>query len=117
MHHALFVCSQNRLRSPTAEEHFSRLPGIECASAGVHDSANVPLDPELIEWADVIYVMETIHRTKITKKFKQYLAGKRIVVLNIPDEYEYMESSLVELLERKVGPLLARYVGPAGGSR
>lgn len=110
MHRALFVCSQNRLRSPTAEEFFSRLPGIECASAGVHESANVPLDPELIEWADVIYVMETSHRSKITKKFKKYLGSKRIVVLNIPDNYEYMEPSLIAVLERKAGPLLAKHV-------
>jgi predicted protein tyrosine phosphatase len=38
------------------------------------------------------------------------LAGKRIVVLNIPDEYEFMEPALIAVLERKVGPLLARYV-------
>jgi predicted protein tyrosine phosphatase len=110
MHHALFVCSQNRLRSPTAEEVFSKLPGIECQSAGTDELANVPIDPELIEWADVIYVMETSHRNRITKRFKKHLAGKRIVVLNIPDEYEYMQPALVAVLERKVGPLLARHV-------
>ncbi len=110
MHKALFVCSQNRLRSPTAEDVFSKLPGVECASAGTDDLANVPLDPELIEWADTIYVMETSHRNRISRKFKRYLAGKKIVVLNIPDEYEYMQPALVAVLERKVGPLLARYV-------
>ena len=110
MHRALFVCSQNRLRSPTAEEMFSELPGIECASAGTDEKANIPLDPELIEWADTIYAMEASHRTKIGKKFRKYLASKRIVVLNIPDEYEFMQPELVALLERKVGPLLSRYV-------
>ena len=110
MHHALFVCSQNRLRSPTAEEVFSKLPGIECQSAGTDELANVPIDPELIEWADVIYVMETSHRNRISKKFKKHLAGKRIVVLNIPDEYEYMQPALVAVLQRKVGPLLERHV-------
>jgi predicted protein tyrosine phosphatase len=110
MHHALFVCSQNRLRSPTAEEVFSKLPGIECASAGTDEMANVPIDPELIEWADTIYVMESAHRNRISKKFKRYLSGKRIVVLNIPDDYEFMQPSLVAVLEQKVGPMLARYV-------
>ena len=110
MHRALFICSQNRLRSPTAEAVFSKLPGLECLSAGTDDKANVPLDPELIEWADTIYAMETSHRNRISKKFKKHLAGKRIVVLNIPDEYEYMEPALIAVLERKVGPLLARYV-------
>ena len=110
MHRALFVCGQNRLRSPTAEQTFSNLPGIECASAGVHESANVPLDPELIEWADVIYAMEPAHRNRIQKKFRKYLKGKRIIVLDIPDEYEYMDPALVARLERAVAPLLAKHV-------
>ena len=109
MHRALFVCSQNRLRSPTAEEVFSKMQGVECASAGTDDKANVPLDVELIEWADTIFAMETSHRNRITKKFGKFLGGKRIVVLNIPDDYEFMEPALVAILERKVGPLLARY--------
>lgn len=70
----------------------------------------MPLDPELIEWADVLYVMETSHRNRVTKKFKKYLSGKRIVVLNIPDEYQFMQPALVAILERKVMPLLARHV-------
>ena len=110
MHRALFVCSRNRLRSPTAEEVFSNLPGIECASAGTDNLANVPLDPELIQWADAIYAMETSHRNKISKTFKNYLHGKRVIVLNIPDNYEFMEPALVEILQRRVGPLLAKYV-------
>ena len=106
MIHALFVCSQNRLRSPTAEHVFSQYEGVECESAGVHDSANVPLGPELIAWADIIFVMEKAHRNKIMKKFKRHLNGKRIVVLGIPDEYEYMDDTLIALLERKVPPFL-----------
>jgi predicted protein tyrosine phosphatase len=108
---ALFVCSQNRLRSPTAEQVFSQYEGVECESAGVHESADVPLGPEMIEWADIIFVMERSHRIKVAKKFKRYLNGKRIVVLNIPDEYEYMDEALVRLLKTRVGPFLARSTG------
>jgi predicted protein tyrosine phosphatase len=104
--HLLFVCTQNRLRSPTAEQVFSQWPGIECASAGVHSSADVPLDAELIQWADIIFVMESVHKTKMSAKFKKYLDGKRVVCLGIPDDYAFMESALVEILERKVGPFL-----------
>lgn len=103
---ALFVCSQNRLRSPTAEQVFSRYEGVECESAGVHDSADVPLDPELIDWADIIFVMERAHRSKMARKFKRHLDGKRVVVLGIPDDYEYMDPRLIRLLEAKVTPLL-----------
>ncbi len=103
---ALFVCSQNRLRSPTAEQIFSKFDGVECESAGVHESANVPLDPELISWADIIFVMERSHRNKIAKKFRPWLNGKRVVVLAIPDEYEYMDPGLIRLLELRVTPYL-----------
>ena len=106
MTRALFVCTQNRLRSPTAEQVFSQWPGIECASAGVHSSADVPLSAELIEWASIIFVMEKAHRTKMSAKFRSHLHGKRIVVLGIPDEFEYMAPGLVLLLETKVGPYL-----------
>lgn len=102
----LFVCSQNRLRSPTAEVVFSIFPEIECNSAGTDALANVPLDPELIEWADVIFVMERSHRNRIQRKFKCQLNGKRMVVLGIPDDYDFMDPDLVELLKRKVAPLL-----------
>ena len=106
MARALFVCTQNRLRSPTAEQVFWQWPGVECASAGVHSSADVPLSAELIEWADIIFVMEKAHRNKMSSKFRASLRGKRVVVLGIPDEYEYMEPGLVRLLEAKVAPYL-----------
>lgn len=102
----LFLCSQNRLRSPTAEQVFSQFPELECDSAGTDHSAGVVLTPELIQWADVIFVMEKLHRNKLTKKFKRHLNGKRIVVLDIPDEYEFMDPELVRILQRKVAPLL-----------
>ena len=100
--HVLFVCSQNRLRSPTAEQVFASHPGIECASAGTNHDACNPLTPELIEWADIIFVMEQGHRSNLTSRFSQYLANKRIVCLEIPDVYEYMDPELVRLLKDKV---------------
>ena len=106
----LFVCSQNRLRSPTAEQVFSQYDGIECWSAGVHDSADVSLAPDMIQWADIIFVMEKTHQTKISKKFSKHLHGKRLVVLGIPDIYEYMDPTLIQILELKVPPLLRRRI-------
>ena len=103
---ALFVCSQNRLRSPTAEQVFAQFSELECESAGTDPTANVPLEPDLIQWADVIFVMERSHRNRIMKKFKTFLNGKRIVVRNIPDEYEFMDPELVRILQKKVAPLL-----------
>jgi len=98
----LFLCSQNRLRSPTAEQVFSGRPGLEVTSAGLNNSATVAVSAELIEWADIIFVMEKSLRNKISKKFKLFLKNKRVVCLDIPDEYEYMDPELVALLEERV---------------
>lgn len=102
----LFLCSQNRLRSPTAEQVFSGDPGLECDSAGLFDTAEVPVGPEQLAWADLIFVMEPIHRRRLNQKFKRHLQGKRVIVLGIPDDYDYMQPALIELLERKVRPFL-----------
>jgi predicted protein tyrosine phosphatase len=102
----LFVCSQNKLRSPTAEAIFASHPQVEVDSAGLNHDAVVPLSPEQVQWADLIVVMEKAHRNKLTKKFRKDLSGKRVVVLNIPDNYEYMEPALVELIKRRCAPFI-----------
>jgi predicted protein tyrosine phosphatase len=104
--HVLFVCSQNRLRSPTAEQVFADFPGIKVASAGVGDDAEVRLGPELLSWADIIFVMEEWHSKTICKKFAEHLGSKRIICLNIPDEFERMDAALVSILKSKVPPFL-----------
>jgi predicted protein tyrosine phosphatase len=108
MTRVLFVCSQNKLRSPTAEQVFSNRPGFEVASAGTDRNAENPISPEIIEWADVIFVMERAHRNRLSKQFRSHLKDKRIVCLDIPDDYEYMDPMLIRLLEVKVGPYFSR---------
>ena len=101
MKNVLFVCSQNRLRSPTAEQVFSRRRDIEVASAGTNHDAGTPLTHELVAWADIIFVMEKAHRAKLQKKFKVSLKA-RVICLDIPDDYEFMDPDLVRILEAKV---------------
>ena len=108
MTRVLFICSQNRLRSPTAEEVFASWQGLEVASAGLADEAENPVTPELLAWADVIFVMEKVHRSKLAKRFRAHLGDKRIVCLDIPDEYDYMDPALVALLKAKVPRHLPR---------
>jgi len=64
----LFVCSANRLRSPTAEQVFSTWQGIETDSAGISNGAAVLLSVEQVEWADIIFVMEKTHRNKLNRE-------------------------------------------------
>ncbi|MCS0589015.1 low molecular weight protein tyrosine phosphatase family protein [Massilia norwichensis] len=106
MKRALFICTQNRLRSPTAEHVFSTWPDVETDSAGLGNDADVPLSSEQIEWATIIFVMEKKHRTLLSTRFKRYLNGKRIICLDIPDDYDYMQPELVTVLESKAGRFL-----------
>ncbi|MHA4870719.1 low molecular weight protein tyrosine phosphatase family protein [Duganella sp. PWIR1] len=108
MKRALFICSQNRLRSPTAEQVFASWPDVETDSAGLGGDATVPLSSEQIAWATVIFVMEKAHRNRLSARFQRYLNGKRVICLDIPDDYEYMQPELIKLLEAKVGKFLPR---------
>ena len=98
----LLICTQNRIRSPTAEQVFADWPGIETQSAGLGNDAGNPVSPELLAWSDVIFVMEMAHRNNLSKKFRPHLAGKRVICLDIPDDYDYMDPALVRLLRAKV---------------
>lgn len=112
----LFVCTANRLRSPTAERLFGAWPGIEALSAGTDRDATRPLTAELVAAADLIVAMEPEHRERIRKRFRQRPPDSRIVTLHIPDEYERDDPALIALLEAKAGPVIRRFLtnSPAG---
>jgi len=99
--HLLFICSMNRLRSPTAETIFCETKNISVDSAGLNRGADVILSAEQIEQADLILVMEKIQLRKLNEKHRQHLKGKKIVVLGIPDNYPYMDQELINTLKKK----------------
>jgi predicted protein tyrosine phosphatase len=100
----LFVCSRNRLRSPTAERVFA--DRAETDSAGLASDADVVLEPDQLRWADLVVVMEKAHRRLLTRRYSRHLAGARVVSLDIPDDFDYMQPELVELLERRMARFL-----------
>jgi len=102
----LFICTANRERSPTAEHVFSTWSNIETDSAGIGNDADVQLSTEQVDWADTIFVMEKVHRSRLQTRFRAHLNGKRVICLNIPDDYPLMDMELIELLKSKVGPYL-----------
>ena len=102
----LFVCSENRLRSPTAEAVFSEYDGVEAIGAGTNADAETPVSGDLIQWADMVLVMEKSHKNKISKKYKELLRDKRLVVLDIPDIYNCMQPELIQLLKVKVSRIV-----------
>ncbi|WP_173912587.1 low molecular weight protein tyrosine phosphatase family protein [Acinetobacter sp. Marseille-Q1618] len=102
----LFICSRNQWRSPTAERVFAVGYGISTRSAGTSRQAQHTISSQDIAWADLIFVMEHKHKQNIKQKFPQQLQHKKIVVLDIPDDYHYMDEELIELLQAVVTPYL-----------
>ncbi|MBR1702444.1 MAG: protein tyrosine phosphatase [Lachnospiraceae bacterium] len=94
----LFLCSQNKRRSLTAEKIFNGYKGCEARSAGTESNSRVKVTAGLIGWADIIFCMEKKHVRRIREKYAEEINNKQILCLNIPDEYEYMDEELQELL-------------------
>src|ERR1700758_39843 len=98
----LFVCSRNQWRSPTAEEIYKNYSGIHVRSAGTEPSARIKLTAKTIEWASLIFAMEKKHKQKMIEKFPFETERKQIIILDIPDEYQFMDEELIEDIKSKV---------------
>jgi predicted protein tyrosine phosphatase len=109
----LFVCTQNKLRSKTAEMLFSGHAAYSVRSAGTGHDAPVKVSAKLLRWADRILVMEQQHVDHLEAHFAEALRGKVVDCLEIPDEFDYMQPELCAILERKVAAVL----GPPPGTR
>lgn len=106
MKNLLFVCSRNQWRSPTAENIYRNHPSVNVRSGGTSSSARRKVTGGDIQWADIIFVMETEHKTRLQSKFRSLLVGKIIHVLDIPDEYRYMDEQLIADLRDCVEPYI-----------
>jgi predicted protein tyrosine phosphatase len=104
----LFVCSQNRLRSVTAERIFRDHPHLEVRSAGTDRNAQVVVSADLVAWADLVFVMEKRHHNVLRRRFKPLWDRRRLFCLHIPDNFDLMDPELVRLLEEMVRPILDR---------
>jgi predicted protein tyrosine phosphatase len=102
----LFVCSMNKWRSRTAETIFRNNQKHHIKSAGTDNDARIKITEKLIDWADLIFVMEKRHRERLQEKFGSVTDDKEIIILDIPDDYQYMDPELIEILEISVTPYL-----------
>ncbi len=94
----LFVCTVNVMRSATAHQIYSNDLRFQVRSAGTHHSAGTVLSKELLDWAEMVVVMEERHLNFIRKTYPAIFKGKNIVCLDVPDNYDYMQAELVALL-------------------
>lgn len=99
----LFICSRNRWRSLTAEKIFQEVNGYQVSSAGTEQNARIKVTSGYIGWADIIFVMEKKHKRRLQEKFGPMLNGdKKVICLDIPDEYTFMDEELIEILQSRV---------------
>ena len=100
----LFICRLNRHRSATAERIFCKRPDLEVRSAGTEADAMVRVNARMLEWADVIFTMDDAQHASLARSFPSHPAIDRLICLEIPDEFTFMDPTLVKLLEDKVTP-------------
>jgi predicted protein tyrosine phosphatase len=95
----LFICSKNQWRSPTAEILFKNHPIHQARSAGTSEKARIKVNQKLIDWADVVFVMEPMHKELLKQRFAFSIAQKQLIVLDIEDNYQFGNTELVEILK------------------
>jgi predicted protein tyrosine phosphatase len=98
----LFICSRNRRRSLTAETIFKKETAWDVRSAGTEEGARVKVTAGHLGWAAVVVVMEKRHKERLRQKYPEEIAGKTCLCLFIPDDYEFMNPALIELLREKM---------------
>ena len=102
MKNILFICSRNQWRSPTAEKVYSKDPRVNARSAGTSPKARHTVNAKDIILAELIFVMEHKHKDRLKAEYGKLLGYKKVIVLDIPDEHQYMDEELVELIETSV---------------
>lgn len=102
----LFVCSMNQWRSPTAERVFGSISRFRTRSGGTSTNARHPVSIDDIQWADAIFAMEEKHAQRLRATFARALTNKTLHVLDIPDDYRFMDEELVDMLLQAVADAL-----------
>ena len=102
----LFLCRHNQMRSPTAERIFCKRPDLDVRSAGTAPDALARVSAPMLEWADLIFIMDDSQRRALARSFPGHAALERLICLDIPDEFTFLQPELVELLHTRATPHL-----------
>ncbi len=98
----LTVCSAGCLRSPTAANVLHNEYGYNTRSAGLEEEyAIIPVTARLLMWADEIVCMESWQTQEIDVMLNVMGIQRRIVCLNIDDNFSYMQPELVDLIKQR----------------
>jgi predicted protein tyrosine phosphatase len=108
----LFVCQFNRSRSATAERVFCKDPRLDVRSAGTSADALVIVNARMLEWADIIFIMDGGQQRWLDERFAGNPALTRIVNLDIADDYTFLDPKLVKLLQERANPHIEKVRAP-----
>jgi predicted protein tyrosine phosphatase len=104
----LFVCTQNKVRSLTAEHLYRVRADLDVRSCGTAEFAKNQLTEEVMKWADVVFIFDELQAEVIEKRFGKDALGKEVINLGLEDVYQYKSESLVLKLTAKIEPYLGR---------
>jgi len=104
----LFVCTQNKVRSLTAEHLYRDRPDLDVKSCGTATFAKNRLSKELLKWAEVVFTFDDTQTEAITKNFPTEAQGRPVVCLGLPDIFTYKSDALVVKVIAKLDPHLGR---------
>ena len=94
------------MRSPTAERMFSKRADLEVRSAGTASDALARVNTQMLDWADLIFIMDEQQRGSLRRLFPAHPALERLICLDIPDEFVFLQPQLMTLLETRTTPHL-----------
>lgn len=101
----LVVCGRNKKRSRTAEHIFKNDDRFSIRSVGLSPNSERKITEQDLNWADLVLVMEAEHRARISGTYR-HLQLPKIEVLNIEDEFEFMDEELVRLLTDRINDIV-----------
>jgi len=104
----LFVCTQNKVRSLTAEHLYRSRPDLEVKSCGTATFAKNQLTNELLSWAEYVFVFDDFQLEVIARHFQKAAAEKPVICLGLADIFTYKSDALVVKLTTKLDPYLGR---------
>src|SRR3979411_2312360 len=105
---ALFICHYNRKRSATAERLLGKEPALEVLSAGTSDEAMVQVNQRMLEWADIVFVMDNEQVEALGKLFPDHPRLDHVGCLHIADDYHFLDPQLVANLHERTKPHFER---------
>lgn len=99
----LCVCSAGLLRSPTAANVLHAEYGFNTRAAGTsREYALIPVNKVLMYWADEVVCMDYDQEAILQARLEEYeLKKKPIIVLDIPDCFEWNHPELQQLILTK----------------